>query len=113
MSEGWVDVARTSDIPPGCAARVEIDDVPIAIFNVDGEYYALDDTCSHAEASLSEGDLDTDRCAIECPLHGSSFDLRTGEPLSLPAVEPVRAHRVEITDTGIVRVALADEVAAQ
>jgi 3-phenylpropionate/trans-cinnamate dioxygenase ferredoxin component len=113
MSDGWVDVARAGDIPPGCAARVEIDGVPVAIFNVEGSYYALDDTCSHAEASLSEGDLDIERCVIECPLHGSSFDLRTGDPLSLPAVEPVRAHRVEATDDGRLRVALADEVAAQ
>jgi 3-phenylpropionate/trans-cinnamate dioxygenase ferredoxin subunit len=113
MSDGWVDVARADDIPPGCAARVEIDGVPVAIFNVEGSYYALDDTCSHAEASLSEGDLDIERCVIECPLHGSSFDLRTGDPLSLPAVEPVRAHRVETTADGRLRVALADEVAAQ
>ena len=102
----WVDVARASDIPPGHAARVEIDDVPVAIFNVDGAFYALDDTCSHAEASLSEGDLDVDRCAIECPLHGSTFDLRTGEPLTLPAVEPVRVHHVDVDQNGVLRVAL-------
>lgn len=107
----WVEVARASDIPPGCAARVEIDGVPIAIFNLGGEFYALDDTCSHAEASLSEGDLDPDRCAIECPLHGSSFDLRTGDPLTLPAVEPVRVHRVEVDANGMLRVALAEEAA--
>ncbi len=112
MSNGWVDVASASDIPPGCAARVEIDGVPVAIFNVEGEYFALDDTCSHAEASLSEGDLDIDRCVIECPLHGSSFDLRTGDPLSLPAVEPVRVHHIETTSDGRLRVALADEVTA-
>ena len=102
----WVDVARASDIPPGHAARVEIDEVPVAIFNVDGTFYALDDTCSHAEASLSEGDLDLDRCAIECPLHGSTFDLRTGEPLTLPAVEPVRVHHVDVDQNGVLRVAL-------
>ena len=108
----WIEVARASDIPPGHAARVEIDGVPVAIFNVDGDFYALDDTCSHAEASLSEGDLDPERCAIECPLHGSSFDLRTGDPLTLPAVEPVRAHHVEVDKEGVVRVALADGEAA-
>jgi len=86
-----------------------IDGVPVAIFNLDGAFYALDDTCSHQEASLSEGDLDPDRCAIECPLHGSSFDLRTGEPLSLPAVEPVRAHQVEVDADGVLRVALAED----
>ena len=107
-----VEVARATDIPPGHAARVEIDGTPVAIFNVDGDFYALDDTCSHAEASLSEGDLDPERCAIECPLHGSSFDLRTGDPLTLPAVEPVRAHHVEVGADGVVRVALADGEAA-
>ncbi len=104
----WVEVARVSDIPPGHAARVEIDDVPVAIFNVDGELFAVDDTCTHQEASLSEGDLDLDRCAVECPLHGSAFNLRTGEVLSLPAVEPVRVHHVEVAD-GVVRVALSEE----
>ena len=86
--------------------------MPVAIFNCNGTFYALDDTCSHQEASLSEGDLDLDRCAIECPLHGSSFDLRTGEPISLPAVEPVRAHHLEVGDDGILRVALAEDSAA-
>ena len=103
-----VAVARVEDIPPGHAARTEIDGRPIAIFNVDGDFYALDDTCSHAEASLSEGDLDVDFCAVECPLHGSQFDLRTGEPLTLPAVEPVASHRVVVED-GVVRVAIAEE----
>ncbi len=102
----WVEVARADDIPAGHAARVEIDGTPVAIFNLDGVFYALDDTCSHAEASLSEGDLDPERCAIECPLHGSSFDLRTGDPLTLPAVEPVNVHRIEVGDDGVVRVAL-------
>ena len=105
----WVEVARATDIPAGHAARVEIDGVPVAIFNCDGEFYAIDDTCSHAEASLSEGDLDCDRCVIECPLHGSSFDLRNGDPLTLPAVEPVHVHRVEVGDDGILRVALSEE----
>ena len=104
----WVQVARASDIPPGHAARVEIDGVPVAIFNVNGEFHAIDDTCTHQEASLSEGDLDVDRCAIECPLHGSGFDLRTGEVLSLPAVEPIRVHHVDVAD-GMVRVALSEQ----
>lgn len=91
-----VTIGRPEDIPPGHAARVDIGDTAVAVFNVEGEFHALDDTCSHAQASLSDGDLDVDRCAIECPLHGSSFDLRTGEALTLPAVEPVRVHRVEV-----------------
>ena len=104
----WVEVGRVEDVPPGHAARVEIDEVPVAIFNLDGEFFCLDDTCSHAEASLSDGDLDPSRCAIECPLHGSAFDLRTGEPLSLPAVEPVRVHSIDTGD-GLIRIALSDE----
>lgn len=107
----WVDVAHAGDIPPGHAARIEIDGIPIAIFNVGGAFYALDDTCSHAEASLSEGDLDADRCVVECPLHGSSFDLRTGDALTLPAVEPVQVHQVAVGDDGMVRVALAEGAA--
>jgi 3-phenylpropionate/trans-cinnamate dioxygenase ferredoxin subunit len=101
----WVTVARAEDIPPGHAARLEIDGCPVAIFNVDGEFHALDDTCTHAEASLSEGELDVEECSVECPLHGSTFDLRTGEPLSLPAVEPVRVHEVAVED-GVLRVTL-------
>jgi 3-phenylpropionate/trans-cinnamate dioxygenase ferredoxin subunit len=105
----WVEVGRVEDVPPGHAARLEIDDYPIAIFNVDGEFFCLDDTCSHAQASLSDGDLDVSRCAIECPLHGSAFDLRSGDPLSLPAVEPVHVHHIDTTD-GVIRVALSEEV---
>ena len=105
IADQWVTVAQAADIPPGHAARIEIDEVPIAIFNVEGRLHCVDDTCTHQEASLSEGDLDLERCAIECPLHGSAFDLRTGDPITLPAVEPVRVHRVEVAD-GMIRVAL-------
>ena len=104
----WVTVGSVADIPEGHAARVVIAGTPVAIFNVDGELHCLDDTCSHAEASLSEGDLDCGRCAIECPLHGSAFDLRTGEPLTLPAVEPVRVHDVDTTG-GLLRIALRED----
>jgi 3-phenylpropionate/trans-cinnamate dioxygenase ferredoxin subunit len=105
----WVEVGRLEDVPPGHAARVEIGDVPVAIFNVDGEFFCVDDTCTHAEASLSDGDLDISRCAIECPLHGSAFDLRTGDPLSLPAVEPVHVHHIDTSD-GVIRVALNEDL---
>ncbi len=94
----FVRVCRTAEIPPGHAARVDIDAIPVAIFNVGGEFFALDDTCSHAMASLSEGELDLGRCAVECPLHGSQFDLRSGAPLSLPAVDGVGVHAVEVRD---------------
>lgn len=97
MSE-WVDICEAQAIPSGHAARIEIGERPIAIFNVGGEYHCLDDTCSHALASLSEGELHGAACTIECPLHGSQFDLRSGEPTSFPAVEPVLVHRVEVRE---------------
>ena len=102
----WVEVGRVEQVPPGHAARVEVGDVALAIFNVDGEFFCIDDTCTHAEASLSDGDLDTARCLIECPLHGSAFDLETGSPLSLPAYLPVATYPVVVED-GIVRVEVA------
>ena len=105
ISQGFTAIAPVADIPAGHAARVEIDGVPIAIFNVNGAFHAVDDTCSHAEAYLSEGELDPAGCAVECPLHGSTFDLTTGEPLSLPAVEPVRVHQVAIID-GVLNIAV-------
>ena len=105
VGEAWITIAPAADIPDGHAARVEIDDLPIGIFNVGGEYFCVDDTCTHAEAALSDGDLDLKRCVIECPLHGSAFDLRSGNALTLPATEPVRVHQIEVVD-GQLRVRL-------
>ena len=90
----FVPVAQASQIPPGKALRVEIDDEPIAIFNVDGDLYAIGDTCSHEEASLSEGDV-FGTC-VECPLHGAEFDLKTGRARTLPAVLPVPTYAVKV-----------------
>ena len=104
----WLTVASVHDIPPGHAACISIDGHRVAIFNCDGAFFAVDDTCSHAEASLSEGELDPSRCTIECPLHGSTFDLRTGEPRTLPAVEPVEIHRIQVID-GTIQVALGEQ----
>lgn len=89
-----VKVAALGEIAPGTAKRVELGDDSIAIFNIDGEYYAVGDTCSHEEASLSEGDVFND--VVECPLHGAEFDLRTGKNLCLPAVTPVPSYTVVV-----------------
>jgi 3-phenylpropionate/trans-cinnamate dioxygenase ferredoxin component len=88
-----IPVCPVGDLPPGEAVRVDTDP-PIAVFNVDGEFYAIDDTCTHQDASLADGWLDG--CSIECPLHASCFDLRTGKPSSPPARKPVRTHRVSV-----------------
>ena len=92
-----VEVARTSDIPEGEARRFVVNRIEIAIANLgDGTFLAVDDICSHAEASLSEGEVDVDDETIECPRHGSIFDLRTGNPRSLPATVPVPTFRVKV-----------------
>ncbi|SDN66197.1 bifunctional 3-phenylpropionate/cinnamic acid dioxygenase ferredoxin subunit [Allokutzneria albata] len=88
-------VCELSELPPGESIRVAAA-VPVAVFNADGVIYAIDDTCSHQDASLSEGWLDG--CLVECPLHAASFDLRTGLPTCLPAKKPVRTHQVSVAD---------------
>jgi 3-phenylpropionate/trans-cinnamate dioxygenase ferredoxin subunit len=80
----------------GEGARVDVEDERIAVFRVGDDVYAIGDRCSHAEASLSEGEV-FDR-EIECPRHGAEFDIRTGRPLSLPATKPVRTYPTEVLD---------------
>ncbi|MFE4057647.1 bifunctional 3-phenylpropionate/cinnamic acid dioxygenase ferredoxin subunit [Streptomyces sp. NPDC059096] len=90
-----IPVCRLEDLPEGEAVRVDTEP-PIAVFHTEGAFYAIDDTCTHQDASLSEGWVEN--CQVECPLHAASFDLRTGVPSCLPARRPVRTHRVEIVD---------------
>ncbi|HEY5822296.1 MAG TPA: bifunctional 3-phenylpropionate/cinnamic acid dioxygenase ferredoxin subunit, partial [Propionibacteriaceae bacterium] len=94
-------VGPVSSIDPGTGVRIETDP-PIAVFCTDdGELFAIDDTCTHQDASLSEGWLED--CMIECPLHAASFDLRTGKPTGPPAKRPVRTYPVLVED-GVVYV---------
>jgi 3-phenylpropionate/trans-cinnamate dioxygenase ferredoxin subunit len=105
-------VGRPEDIPLGEAVRVEAglgSEVPIAVFNVDGELFAIDDTCTHQDASLADGWVEG--CSVECPLHAACFDLRTGMPSGPPARTPVRTHEVVVTD-GLVYVRVAESVEA-
>lgn len=99
VAQGWVAVATTEDIGPGEGFRVEIDEVPVAIWNVEGVFYATDDTCSHEESSLVEGDLWGE--VIECALHGAQFDVTTGEVLSLPAVFPIKTYPIKVEGSTI------------
>jgi 3-phenylpropionate/trans-cinnamate dioxygenase ferredoxin subunit len=89
-----------ADLSPGEATRV-VAHVPVAVFNADGELFAIDDTCTHQDASLSEGWLED--CLVECPLHEACFDLRTGKPTGPPAKRPVRTYDVVVRD-GVVYV---------
>ncbi|MDH7568901.1 MAG: non-heme iron oxygenase ferredoxin subunit [Armatimonadota bacterium] len=90
----FVTVGRVDEIPPGTAVRVQWMGEPVALFNVDGTFYALSDTCSHAEASLSEGFVEGD--VVECPLHGARFHVPTGKNLTLPALFPVKRYAVRV-----------------
>lgn len=90
----FVRAASVDEIAPGTAKRVEVDGKPVALFNVEGEFFAVSDVCSHAEASLSEGDVEDD--VVECPLHGARFNVRTGKNLSLPALFPVAQYEVKV-----------------
>ncbi len=101
---------RLSDLRPNQPRRVVIDGVPFSLVRVGDEVFAVGDVCSHAEVSLSEGEVSG--CQIECWLHGSRFDLRTGEPSGPPAFEPVPVYPVEIEgqgDEAIVLVAVPEE----
>ena len=91
-------VCSLSDVKEPGSLRVELDDVDIAVVRFEGEVYAVQDVCSHAEVPLSEGDVEEFDGAptIECWLHGSCFDLRTGEPTTLPATEPVDVYPVRV-----------------
>jgi nitrite reductase/ring-hydroxylating ferredoxin subunit len=90
-----VHVCKADDLKPGMALRVETGPVPVAVFNVDGSFYAIGDVCTHEESSLSEGYVDED--IVECPKHGAMFHIPTGEVRSLPATksEPVFPTVVE------------------
>jgi 3-phenylpropionate/trans-cinnamate dioxygenase ferredoxin component len=91
-----VDICPVSELPPGSSRVVEADDMEIAVVNCNGEILAIEDRCSHDDGILLEGTFDPDTCTIECPRHGSVFDLRTGRPKNLPAYEPVETFPVVI-----------------
>ncbi|MDB5040359.1 MAG: ferredoxin subunit of nitrite reductase and ring-hydroxylating dioxygenase [Candidatus Eremiobacteraeota bacterium] len=87
-------IAKRTDVPPGTAKRVEVDGVEVLLCNYDGNLYAVEDVCTHDGGPLDQGVLEG--CVIECPRHGATFDVRTGEALSLPAIEPLPTYRVRV-----------------
>ncbi|PHV64929.1 bifunctional 3-phenylpropionate/cinnamic acid dioxygenase ferredoxin subunit [Williamsia muralis] len=94
----WVLVCTTDELGVGEGVKVGTCP-PIALFNIDGDYFAIDDTCSHAEYSLTDGYLDGDQ--IECELHYATFSVRTGEALTAPATDPVGTYPVRVEDNNI------------
>ena len=98
-----LEVCPLDEFPSGSVRIVRAGELAVGVYNVDGELYAIEDRCSHDDGPLCEGDWDPEERVVTCPRHGSNFDLRTGEPLSLPAWEPVEVFPVRVED-GIVRV---------
>lgn len=92
--DSYIRVAKLADVAPGAVIRVEAAGRAIALYNLDGTLYATDEICSHAYASLAEGFLDGE--TIECPLHGATFSIKTGEALTPPAVEPLATYAVRV-----------------
>ena len=93
-----IDVCTVSELPPGERKLIEWEDLEIGVFNCEGEYFAIEDRCSHDDGPLAEGEVDAGKCTVECPRHGSLFDLRTGKPLTLPAYVPVETFPVILDD---------------
>ena len=91
-----IDVCAVSELAPGEVRLVEWEDLEIGVFNCGGTVYAIEDRCSHDNGPLVEGELDQAECTIECPRHGSLFDLRTGNPKTLPAYVAVDTFPVRI-----------------
>ena len=96
-----IEVCPVSEIQPGERRLVEWEDLEIGVFNCAGTIYAIEDRCSHDNGPLAEGEFDPEQCTVECPRHGSLFDIRTGEPKTLPAYVPVDTFPVIIEDETI------------
>jgi 3-phenylpropionate/trans-cinnamate dioxygenase ferredoxin subunit len=91
-----VTLCKVDDLKPGEAKRFDVAGRRIALVRIGDGFHAIDDECSHEDYSLAEGEVWADECEIECPRHGSTFDLLTGEPCSLPATQPVAVYEVEL-----------------
>jgi 3-phenylpropionate/trans-cinnamate dioxygenase ferredoxin subunit len=99
-----IDVCPVEELPPGRMKIVSAGSLTLGVYNLgDGDFRAIEDRCSHDDGPLCEGDWDPDEGVVVCPRHGASFDLRSGEALTLPAYEPVDVYSVAVVD-GIVRV---------
>jgi 3-phenylpropionate/trans-cinnamate dioxygenase ferredoxin subunit len=98
-------VCPVEELPPGEVKIVHAGEISVGVYNVDGEYYAIEDRCSHDDGPLAEGDWEPEEYVAICPRHGSRFDIRTGRPLTLPAYLPVETFPVKVED-GVVKVSV-------
>lgn len=99
-----------AELEPGTARKADIGGVQVAIVRIGDDVYAIGDTCTHADVSLSEGEVWCDELEIECPKHSSAFSLTTGEPQTLPATQPVPVYEATVVD-GHVHVTISQEAA--
>jgi 3-phenylpropionate/trans-cinnamate dioxygenase ferredoxin component len=90
------------ELEPGTARRFEVDGVPVAVVRIGDEVYAIGDVCSHANVSLSDGEVWCDERELECPKHSSTFSLITGEPTTLPATQPVPVYQASVVEGQVV-----------
>jgi len=93
-----IDICPLAELPPGATRIVEWEDLEIGLFNCKGQILAIEDRCSHDNGPLAEGEFDEENCTVECPRHGSLFDLQTGNPKTLPAYQPVETFAVLVED---------------
>ena len=101
-----IEVCPVEELPPGEVKIVHTGELSLGVYNLGGELYAIEDRCSHDDGPLAEGDFDVEEGYAVCPRHGAHIDIRTGRPLTLPAVEPVETFPVRVED-GIVKVRVA------
>jgi len=101
-----LDVSPVEELPPGSVKIVYAGSLAVGVYNLNGEFYALEDRCSHDDGPLCEGDFDAEEGVAICPRHGANIDIRSGRALTLPAVEPVNTFPVRVVD-GIVKVQVA------
>jgi 3-phenylpropionate/trans-cinnamate dioxygenase ferredoxin component len=97
-----IDICKADELPPGASRIVEADGRKIGVFNAAGTLYAIEDRCSHDDGPLAEGPFDPDAKTIECPRHGSLFDITSGRPKTLPAYLPVDTFPVRVED-GVIK----------
>ena len=91
-----VELCATGEVAEGAALKVETNGLTLAVFNVDGEFYVMDDNCTHGPGSLSEGYIEGD--VVECNFHNGQFNIRTGEVVSPPCMVPIKTYAVDVVD---------------
>jgi 3-phenylpropionate/trans-cinnamate dioxygenase ferredoxin subunit len=101
-----IDVGAAAELPPNSVKIVNAGSITVGVYNLNGEFFALEDRCSHDDGPLCEGDFDPDTGVAICPRHGANIDIRSGQPRTVPATEPVDTFPVKIVD-GIVKVEVA------